>query len=250
MAFHIPWQFKNKYKKYKTRNQFCPVSVPNPLIPRRTGHQENVLNLSWHRSWALRLSSYLLILYQSLRKGHAASRSKIHNGFRSWLGKYTWMLGGKSWLNLKLPQLSWWYLSEQCEKRHLLNEILVKQLCWCQSRYLRAAAGLTCLELSIEFGKLSWNGHPPTSNTRPQEVPRSMADVGQKTLVWCVLFFFPSQTALCQSRLPLKLLPFIGVFSIPKHGFWCTVWCSFPVHLDPVVGHSHQDQWQIKQWSG
>jgi len=111
MAFKIPGQFKNNYKKYKTRKQFCPVSVPNPLNPRRSGHQENVLNLSWRSSWAQRLSSYLFILYQSPRKGHAASRSKIQSGFRSWLEKYTWMLGGKSWLNLKLPQLSWWYIS-------------------------------------------------------------------------------------------------------------------------------------------
>lgn len=164
MAFRIPRQFKSIYKKYKTRNQFCPISVPNPLIPKRTGYQENILNLSWHSSWALRLSSYLFILYQSLRKGHAASRSKIHNGFRSWLGKYTWAPGRESWLNLKLPHLSWWCLSEQSEKRHLLNETPVKQPFGCQSRYLHATTGLTCLELSIAFGRLSWNGHPSTSN--------------------------------------------------------------------------------------
>lgn len=104
MAFRILREIKNNYKKCKTRQQFCPVSVHNPLNPRRTGHQENILNLSWHSSWAQRLSSYLFIFYQSPRQGHASSRSNIHSGFRSWLEKYIWMLGGKSWLNLKLLQ--------------------------------------------------------------------------------------------------------------------------------------------------
>lgn len=68
MAFQTPREFKNNYRRYKTREQFCPVSVPNPLNPRRTGHQENVLNLSWRSSRAQRLSSYLFILYRVLEK--------------------------------------------------------------------------------------------------------------------------------------------------------------------------------------
>lgn len=121
------------------------------------------------------------------------------------------------------------------------DEISVKQPGRCQSRYSCGTVGLHW----TQHWRAVTNGHPSTS----QGVTRGLTDVGQKTLGWSLLYFFPQSHCSLPVHTPLETLAFHNIFfffCISKHDLCCTVWGSVPV---PAAGYSHQDQGRIKLWS-
>lgn len=124
------------------------------------------------------------------------------------------------------------------------DEISVKQPCGCQSRY-------SCGPVGLRWPWHAEGGHgtanlPHQILTQLQGVARSLTDVGQKTLGWSLLYFFPQSHCSLPVHTPLETLAFRNSFCISKHDLHCAVWGSVRVHLDPAAGYSRQDQGRIK----
>lgn len=125
------------------------------------------------------------------------------------------------------------------------DEISVKQPCGCQSRY-------SCGTVGLRWPWHAEGGHGTTNLphqilTQLQGVTRSLTDVGQKTLGWSLLYFFPQSHCSLPVHTPLETLAFHNSFCISKHGLHCTVWGSVRVPLDPAAGYSHQDD-KAAEW--
>lgn len=124
------------------------------------------------------------------------------------------------------------------------DEISVKQPCGCHRRY-------SCGTVGLHWPRHVEGSHgtatlPHQILTQLQGVTRSLADVGQKTLGWSLLCYFPQSHCSLLVHTPLEAPAFRNSFCISKHDLHCAVWGSVCVHLDLAAGNSHQDRGRIK----